>query len=52
MADVANGTSAAAAPMEHVNDASVGASALSRIRAIQSAAAGEDAAQQSLKVRA
>ena len=36
--------------MQNVSDASVGSSALSRIRAIQSAAASDDAAQQSLAV--
>lgn len=48
MADVQNGT--AHGSIETVSDAAVGASALSRIRAIQSAAAGEGAAQQSLQV--
>ena len=48
VADVQNGTMQGS--VHNVSDAAVGASALSRIRAIQSAAAGEDAAQQSLQV--
>lgn len=36
--------------MQNITDAAVGASALSRIRAIQSAAAGEDAAKQRMRV--
>ncbi len=48
MSDVANGT--ASGQPENVSDASVGASALSRIRAIQSAAGSESAADQSMQV--
>ncbi len=48
VADVQNGT--AQGGTETVSDAAVGASALSRIRAIQTAAVGEDAAEQSLQV--
>ena len=47
MSDIQNGT---AAPVQNVSDASVGASALSRIRAIQSAAGGEGGSAASLGV--
>ncbi len=49
MSDLVNST-ATGNQMQNITDASVGASALSRIRAIQSAAAGEDAVKQSMQV--
>ena len=49
MSDVQNGT-VDAGQMQTVSTADVGASALSRIRAIQGAASGEDAARQHLQI--
>lgn len=49
VSDVVNGT-ATSAQMQNVSDMDVGASALSRIRAIQSGAAGQDVARFHLQV--
>ena len=49
VSDVQNGT-VDAGQMQNVSTADVGASALSRIRAIQSAASGEDAVRQHLQI--
>jgi len=49
VSDIANGT-ASGGQAENVTSASVGASALSRIRAIQSAASSEGAAAQNLQI--
>jgi hypothetical protein len=49
VSDVQNGT-VDAGQMQNVSTADVGASALSRIRVIQSAASGEDAARQHLQI--